>query len=125
MADGTGLKELKEALKTNEILPMQESFRITLHNLKNSQMIMQQLIQCGVEKLQTYNRNKSLLGKGLTISAVEKGSSSRNLLEMLRGMSQWDSLRLGVTLIFQRLSSHILRVTILELGLEHAIDTFS
>ncbi|KAL0419496.1 UNVERIFIED_CONTAM: hypothetical protein Sradi_1363100 [Sesamum radiatum] len=103
MADGTGLKELQEPLKTNEILPiqenawsvateehsqaqlehiarLQESFQITLHNLENSPMNMQQQVQCGCEKLQTYNRNKSVLGKGLTASAVEKGSSSRNLL---------------------------------------------
>ncbi|KAL0389285.1 UNVERIFIED_CONTAM: hypothetical protein Scaly_0285600 [Sesamum calycinum] len=65
MADGTGLKELQEPLKTNEILPiqenawsvateehsqaqlehiarLQESFQITLHNLENSPMNMQQ-----------------------------------------------------------------------------------
>ncbi|KAK4382270.1 hypothetical protein Sango_2887400 [Sesamum angolense] len=45
-------------------------------NVEHNLLTVQQQLQSVVEQLQQYNRNKSILGEGLTAS-VEKGSSSR------------------------------------------------
>lgn len=97
------MKELQEAQKKHEILLMeeralrqaseehtqaqlehiahiQEGFQMTLSNLEGNQVMMQQQLQSVIEQLQIYNRNKSVLGEGLTASA-EKGSTSHNPLE--------------------------------------------
>ncbi|KAK4406677.1 hypothetical protein Sango_0674200 [Sesamum angolense] len=99
MADGTRMKELQEAKKKMELLLVderarrqvgeeqtharldqltenQEGLQSAVMNVENSLANVQQQLQSLVEQLQHYNRNKSILGEGLTAS-MEKGSSSR------------------------------------------------
>ncbi|KAL0444803.1 UNVERIFIED_CONTAM: hypothetical protein Slati_2203000 [Sesamum latifolium] len=65
MADGTRLKEIQEAQKKTDILFMDERARRQASEDEIHGRLDQQ-----------YNRNKSILGEGLTTS-VEKGSSSK------------------------------------------------
>lgn len=114
------MKELQEAQKKHEILLMeeralrqaseehtqaqlehithiQEGFQMTLSNLEGNQVMMQQQLQSVIEQLQIYNRNKSILGEGLTASA-EKGSTSHNPLgNVPRNESQNQSASGGYT----------------------------
>ncbi|XP_020550197.1 uncharacterized protein LOC110012122 [Sesamum indicum] len=99
MADGTRLKEIQEAQKkTNilllnerarrqaseeeilgrldQVLEVQEGLLASVLNIEHSLVTLQQQLQSVVEELQQYNRNKSILGEGLTAS-VERGSTSR------------------------------------------------
>ncbi|KAK4388623.1 Retrovirus-related Pol polyprotein from transposon [Sesamum angolense] len=99
MADGTRLKELQEFQRKTELVLMdekakrqasedqlhtrldqineaQEGLQATVMNLEHSIGAMQQQLKSIAEQLQNYNRNKSILGEGLTAS-IERGSSSR------------------------------------------------
>ncbi|KAL0376670.1 UNVERIFIED_CONTAM: hypothetical protein Scaly_0784600 [Sesamum calycinum] len=99
MADGTRLKELQEFQRKTELVlrdekakrqasedqlhtrldqinEAQEGLQATVMNLEHSMGAMQQQLKSIAEQLQNYNRNKSILGEGLTAS-IERGSSSR------------------------------------------------
>ncbi|KAL2248440.1 UNVERIFIED_CONTAM: hypothetical protein Sindi_2696300 [Sesamum indicum] len=75
MADGTRLKELQEAQKKTEVVVMDEKARRQASE-EELHRRMDQMAESMVEQLQIYNRNKSVLGEGLTAS-MERGSSSR------------------------------------------------
>ncbi|KAL0319958.1 UNVERIFIED_CONTAM: hypothetical protein Sradi_5257300 [Sesamum radiatum] len=99
MADGTRLKELQEFQRLIELIlndekakrqasedqlhsrmdqmaEVQESLQSSVMGLEHTMGAMQQQLKSIAEQLQNYNRNKSILGEGLTAS-VERGSSSR------------------------------------------------
>ncbi|KAL2230956.1 UNVERIFIED_CONTAM: Retrovirus-related Pol polyprotein from transposon [Sesamum indicum] len=103
MADRTRLKELQEAQKKTEVVVLDEkakrqaseeelhnrmdqmehnmiaqheNLQASILNMEHNMLAMQQQMQSMVEQLQLYNKNKSVLGEGLT-AFVEKGSSSR------------------------------------------------
>lgn len=98
MEDGTRLKELHEAQKKQEILLEEERaliqaseqhFHGQLENLvamqaglqntlEEYQRSIQQQLQSMVEQMQAYNRNKSVLGEGLT-AHVDRASTPYNV----------------------------------------------
>ncbi|KAL0337662.1 UNVERIFIED_CONTAM: hypothetical protein Scaly_2041300 [Sesamum calycinum] len=99
MADGTRLKEIQEAQKKTDLLLMderarrqasedeihgrldqvmevQEGLQASVLNVEHSLLTVHQQLQSVVEQLQQYNKNKSIIGEGLT-TFVEKESISR------------------------------------------------
>ncbi|KAL0446471.1 UNVERIFIED_CONTAM: hypothetical protein Slati_1775000 [Sesamum latifolium] len=99
MADGTRLKELQEFQRKTELIlvdekakrqaseeqlhsrldqisEVQDGLQSSVMGLEHSMGEMQQQLKSIAEQLQSYNRNKSILGEGLTAS-IERGSSSR------------------------------------------------
>ncbi|KAL0313621.1 UNVERIFIED_CONTAM: Retrovirus-related Pol polyprotein from transposon.6 [Sesamum radiatum] len=99
MADGTRLKELQEFQRKTELIlvdekanmqasedqlhsrldqmaEVQERIQSSVMGLEHTMGAMQQQLKSIAEHFQNYNRNKSILGEGLTASA-ERGSSSR------------------------------------------------
>ncbi|KAL2232583.1 UNVERIFIED_CONTAM: putative mitochondrial protein [Sesamum indicum] len=57
-------------------IEVQEGLQASVLNIEHSLIAVQQQLQSIVEPLQQYNKNKSILGDGLT-ATMEKGSSSR------------------------------------------------
>ncbi|KAL2237277.1 UNVERIFIED_CONTAM: Retrovirus-related Pol polyprotein from transposon 17.6 [Sesamum indicum] len=92
MADGTRLKKLQEAQKKTDIMLVDERLKRQAHeglhstviNIENAIVAMQQQLQSLVVQLQNYNRNKSILGEGLT-TTMDKGSSSRIVPQQTEG----------------------------------------
>ncbi|KAL2241382.1 UNVERIFIED_CONTAM: hypothetical protein Sindi_0779400 [Sesamum indicum] len=99
MADGTRLKELQEAQKKadlmflderakreasvdelhgrmDQMLEVQEGLQASMLNLEHNMASLQQQLQSMADQMQQYNKNKSILGEGLT-ATVEKGSNFR------------------------------------------------
>ncbi|KAL2226833.1 UNVERIFIED_CONTAM: hypothetical protein Sindi_2042000 [Sesamum indicum] len=99
MADGTRLKELQEAKKKSDLmfldesakreasvdelhgrmdqmLEVQEGLQASMLNLEHNMTSLQQQLQSMADQMQQYNRNKSILGEGLT-ATVERGSNFR------------------------------------------------
>ncbi|KAL0398578.1 UNVERIFIED_CONTAM: hypothetical protein Sradi_2201100 [Sesamum radiatum] len=62
--------------RLDQMMEVQEGLQASVLNMEHSLIAVQQQLQSVVEQLQQYNRNKSILGEGLTAS-MEKGSSSR------------------------------------------------
>ncbi|KAL2226830.1 UNVERIFIED_CONTAM: hypothetical protein Sindi_2041700 [Sesamum indicum] len=60
----------------HNMMAQHENLQASMLNMEHSMLAMQQQMQSMVEQLQLYNKNKSVLGEGLTAS-VEKGSSSK------------------------------------------------
>ncbi|KAL0409740.1 UNVERIFIED_CONTAM: hypothetical protein Sradi_1908400 [Sesamum radiatum] len=107
MADGTRLKELHEAQRKTDLLLVderarrqageeqthecldqitetQEGLKSAVVNVERGLATVQQQLQSIIEQLQHYNKNKSILGEGLTAS-MDKGSSSRITIHHLIG----------------------------------------
>ncbi|KAL2232925.1 UNVERIFIED_CONTAM: hypothetical protein Sindi_1472500 [Sesamum indicum] len=99
MADGTRLKELQEAQKKADIMFLDErakreasvdelhgrmdqmieaheGLQATVLNMEHNLLGIQQQLQGMAEQMQQYNKNKSILGEGLTAS-LDKGSNFR------------------------------------------------
>ncbi|XP_011097623.1 uncharacterized protein LOC105176501 [Sesamum indicum] len=99
MADGTRLKELHEFQKKTELMLMDEKARrqaseeqihsrldqmsetqdglqAAVMNIEHAMSTVQKQLHSVVEQLQHYNRNKSILGEGLTAN-LERGPSSK------------------------------------------------
>ncbi|KAL2230104.1 UNVERIFIED_CONTAM: Transposon Ty3-G Gag-Pol polyprotein [Sesamum indicum] len=99
MADGTRLKELQEAQKKadvmflderakreasvdelhgrmDQMLEVQEGLQASMLNMEHNMTSLQQQLQSMADQMQQYNRNKSILGEGLT-ATVDKGSNFR------------------------------------------------
>ncbi|KAL0290655.1 UNVERIFIED_CONTAM: hypothetical protein Scaly_2662700 [Sesamum calycinum] len=65
--------------RLDQVMEVKEGLLAFVLNVEHSLLTVQQQLQSVVEQLQQYNRNKSILGEGLTAS-LEKGSSSRAVM---------------------------------------------
>ncbi|KAL2235351.1 UNVERIFIED_CONTAM: Transposon Ty3-G Gag-Pol polyprotein [Sesamum indicum] len=66
-------------LQMDQMLEVQEGLQASMLNMEHNMASLQQQLQSMADQMQQYNRNKSILGEGLT-ATVDKGSNFRATL---------------------------------------------